>query len=273
MARSSCRNSKRRTGSPRRRPTKRDATIAMSGAKEGGRFINRKPCSMASPRATLSLSDNPRWPGGILNITAGSNRSVMTWAAGDRYLMLVFRPFDANFGGMRRCRNAGSRQVPRPQAKGDKSATSACVVIETDSNPGMQLSYWLDPARDYIPLRQHRIAQRRRSRTAGYFLQGRSDVRVGSNRLDGFDRRNGRSDLQPDNRHRHRFHDQSTDPSVRSSRSSIPRRESPRLADRPARGTPESRASGLGAGETEADRRGEGSEGKSTPETEAQTGL
>jgi thiol-disulfide isomerase/thioredoxin len=30
------------------------------------------------------------------------------------------------------------------------------VVIETEPHPGMQMSYWLDPARDYIPLRQHR---------------------------------------------------------------------------------------------------------------------
>jgi beta-lactamase regulating signal transducer with metallopeptidase domain len=103
----------------------------------------------------LSLSGNPRWPGGILNITAGSNQERNTWAAGDRYLMLVFRPFDANFGGIgvAEMRDPAKFRVRKQRGR---IGNAACVVIDTDSNPGMQLSYWLDPARDYIPLRQHR---------------------------------------------------------------------------------------------------------------------
>ncbi len=31
------------------------------------------------------------------------------------------------------------------------------MVIETDDGPRWQLSYWLDPARDYLPLREHRL--------------------------------------------------------------------------------------------------------------------
>jgi thiol-disulfide isomerase/thioredoxin len=102
----------------------------------------------------LSFTDNPAWRSEILNITAGSNQRD-GGMPGDRYLTLVFRPFDANFGGM----NVADLRDPakfRVRKQKGQIGNVACVVIETERHPGMQLSYWLDPARDYIPLRQHR---------------------------------------------------------------------------------------------------------------------
>jgi thiol-disulfide isomerase/thioredoxin len=102
----------------------------------------------------LWLSDDPSRPSGVVSITAGSNQRD-GGMPGDRYLMLVFRPFNANFGGM----NVADLRSPekfRVRRQKGQIGNVACVVIETERHPGMQVSYWLDPARDYIPLRQHR---------------------------------------------------------------------------------------------------------------------
>jgi thiol-disulfide isomerase/thioredoxin len=102
----------------------------------------------------LWLTDDPNNRGGILNITAGSNQQRNVWEAGDGYLRLVFRPLDPNFGGLSVAELRDPAKFRVRKQKG-KIAGVACVVIETEQQPGMQISYWLDPARDYIPLRWH----------------------------------------------------------------------------------------------------------------------
>jgi thiol-disulfide isomerase/thioredoxin len=74
---------------------------------------------------------------------------------GDQNLMLVFRPLDKNFGRIQasELRDPSKYHVV---AAGGKIGNVACMIIETEPNPGMQQSYWLDPARDYLPLREHR---------------------------------------------------------------------------------------------------------------------
>jgi hypothetical protein len=103
----------------------------------------------------VSFSDNPRWPGGVVNIRAGSRALRNGGLPGDRYLLLVFRPLDANFGGID---VAALRDPARFRVRKHKGQIGnvACVVIETEDGPGNQVSYWLDAARDYLPLRQHR---------------------------------------------------------------------------------------------------------------------
>ena len=93
----------------------------------------------------------------------------------------------------------------------------ACVVIETEQRPGMQVSFWLDPARDYIPLRQHRIddgedrarleISYRADPTCGWAPIGWTEARVGS----------GGPAYATIDGHNHRFHGQSADPRVRFS--------------------------------------------------------
>jgi thioredoxin 1 len=102
----------------------------------------------------LSFSDNPRWRSGIVNNTAGSDHREVRMG-GDWYLTLVFRPFVGNLGGM----NVADLRDPakfRVRKQRGQIGNVSCVVIESEPHPGMQMSYWLDPARDYIPLRQHR---------------------------------------------------------------------------------------------------------------------
>jgi hypothetical protein len=126
------------------------------GLKRGGWPIHHsKTVFDGVATRELSLNDNSERPGGILNITAGSNQQRNTWLPGDRCLMLVFRPLDENFGGISVAEMRDPARFRVHKQKG-RIGNVACVVIETEEHPGMQLSYWLDPARDYLPLRQHR---------------------------------------------------------------------------------------------------------------------
>jgi beta-lactamase regulating signal transducer with metallopeptidase domain len=127
--------------------------------REGWPILQSKRVFDGAVTRELWLSNNPARPGGILNITAGSNgpngRGELL-ETGDSYLSLIFRPFDPRFGGMSvaELRNPARFQVRKQKGK---IGNVACVVIETEERPGMQASFWLDPARDYIPLRLHRI--------------------------------------------------------------------------------------------------------------------
>jgi hypothetical protein len=142
-----------RTPSP---PPLAPAMNRLGFKREGWPIHHRKTVFDGVVTRELWLTDDPTRPGGILNITAGSNQQRNVWRAGERYLMLVFRPFDANFGGI----GVGEMQDPakfRVRKQKGKIGSVACVVIETEELPGMQSSYWLDPARGYLPLRQHRM--------------------------------------------------------------------------------------------------------------------
>ena len=140
-------------------PDRTPPALAKSGRagfkREGWPIHQRKTVFDGVDTRELWLTDNPNRPGGILNITAGSNQQRNVWEAGDGYLRLVFRPFDANFGGMSVAELRDPAKFRVRKQKG-RIGSVACVVIETEEHPGMQVSYWLDPARDYIPLRQHR---------------------------------------------------------------------------------------------------------------------
>jgi beta-lactamase regulating signal transducer with metallopeptidase domain/thiol-disulfide isomerase/thioredoxin len=125
--------------------------------REGWPILQSKRVFDGAVTRELWLSNNPARPGGILNITAGFNgRREDLRETGDSYLSLIFRPFDPRFGGMSvaELRNPARFQVRKQKGK---IGNVACVVIETEERPGMQASFWLDPARDYIPLRLHRI--------------------------------------------------------------------------------------------------------------------
>ena len=170
----------------------------------------------------LWLSDDPRWPGGMLEIAAGSKPLDRGFPID--HLTLVFRPFDARFKGI----NVAELRDPakfRVRKQKDHIGNVACVVIETEEGRGTQLSYWLDPARGYLPLREHRMRDGedrervafsyRADPTCGWALAGWTRAIVGA----------GGSLWAPRNGHHHRVHGQPTDPGVRFSNRSAPQRE------------------------------------------------
>jgi thiol-disulfide isomerase/thioredoxin len=170
-------------------PSPRPVQKGRAGLKREGWPIHQsKTVFDGAATRTLYSSDNPRWPGGVLDIAAGSGMQRDGGMPGDRYLMLVFRPFDANFGGM----NVADLRDPakfRVRKQKGQIGNVACVVIETELYPAMQLSYWLDPARDFIPLRQHRSLNGedrerldfsyRADPTCGWALAGWTESNVG----------------------------------------------------------------------------------------------
>jgi hypothetical protein len=103
---------------------------------------------------TLSVSDNPESPREMLHITSGFDESVHG-LPGVRCAMLALRSLHANIGQIRIAKLRDPAKF-RVRARKGQIGDVACVVIETEPHPGMQVSYWLDPARDYIPLREHR---------------------------------------------------------------------------------------------------------------------
>jgi beta-lactamase regulating signal transducer with metallopeptidase domain len=135
---------------------------------------------------TLSFSDNPRGPGGILEITAGAKQLERGFPID--HLILAFRPFDARFKGI----NVAELRDPakfRVRKEKGHIANVACVVIETEPRRGTLLSYWLDPARDYLPLREHHMRDGedherldfsyRADPTCGWALAGWTQANVG----------------------------------------------------------------------------------------------
>jgi beta-lactamase regulating signal transducer with metallopeptidase domain len=103
---------------------------------------------------SLNFSDDPQRPGGLLDITSGS-RGLDRGFPID-HLILVYRPFDASF---KDSNVAELRDPARFRVRKQKGhiGNVACVVIETEPSDRTLLSYWLDPARDYLPLREHRM--------------------------------------------------------------------------------------------------------------------
>jgi beta-lactamase regulating signal transducer with metallopeptidase domain len=91
--------------------------------------------------------------GALVTITSGFKNNDGGFP-GDRELMLVFRPLDAQFARI----NPTELRDPskfRVVAGGRKIGNVACAVIESEPYPGLHRSHWLDPARDYLPLREH----------------------------------------------------------------------------------------------------------------------
>ena len=133
-------------------PAQRKRDAFNAGGKGPGWPVHQsKTVFDGVERRDLSFTNDPTTPGGILSISAGSNRLN----SGDgRNLMFVFRPFDPRFEGMQ---VAELRDPAKFRVRKQKGyiGNVACVVIEMEPGLGRQLSYWLDPARDYIPLREH----------------------------------------------------------------------------------------------------------------------
>jgi thioredoxin 1 len=124
------------------------------GRRRGGPLHQSKTVFDGAATRSLWFSDNPQWPGGILDITAGSRGADSGFSID--HLILVFRPFDARF---KDTKVAELRDPARFRVRKQKGhiGNVACVVIETEPGRGTLLSYWLDPARDYLPLREHRM--------------------------------------------------------------------------------------------------------------------
>jgi beta-lactamase regulating signal transducer with metallopeptidase domain/thiol-disulfide isomerase/thioredoxin len=125
-----------------------------AGLREGWPIHQSKTVFDGVTTHHLSFSNNPQRPSGVLDIQGCYNDSYFGMP-GDRYLRLIFRPFDAHEEGILAAdlRDPAKFRVRRQRGQ---IGNIACVVIDTDRNAGMYFSYWLDPARDYIPLRQHR---------------------------------------------------------------------------------------------------------------------
>ena len=68
---------------------------------------------------------------------------------GDRALLDALRPLVPQLGGIDLSK---FRVVPGRGQMGE----ARCVIIQTEENGGREKSYWLDPARDYLLLREHR---------------------------------------------------------------------------------------------------------------------
>jgi beta-lactamase regulating signal transducer with metallopeptidase domain len=68
---------------------------------------------------------------------------------GDRALLDALRPLVPQLGGI-------DLSKFRVAPGGGQIGEAHCVIIQTEENGGRQKSYWLDPARDYLLLREHR---------------------------------------------------------------------------------------------------------------------
>lgn len=89
----------------------------------------------------MSISDDP-----------GDRESL---SRGDWSVMLVYRPLHPKFG----CVDPADLRDPTKfhVVSGTKKIGDvACVVIENEPHEGAHEYYWLDPARDYLPLRESR---------------------------------------------------------------------------------------------------------------------
>jgi thiol-disulfide isomerase/thioredoxin len=137
-------------GSPPRAPEKK----GRAGLREGWPIHQSKTVFDGVTTRNLSFSSNPQRANGVLDIDAGY-KDFWFGMAGDRYLMLIFRPFDAHEEGIPIAELREPAKFRVRKQKG-KIGNVACVVIETERHPGMEMAYWLDPDRDYLPLREHR---------------------------------------------------------------------------------------------------------------------
>jgi thiol-disulfide isomerase/thioredoxin len=112
-----------------------DSKCVFDGATSRRIFFSQDP---AQSREVATLSTGYHDPSG-----------------GNPSLMLAYRALHPIFGSIK----ATDLRDPskfRVLAQRGKIGDVACVVIETKLNPGMLWSLWLDPARDYLPLREHR---------------------------------------------------------------------------------------------------------------------
>jgi thiol-disulfide isomerase/thioredoxin len=101
----------------------------------------------------LSFSERPDDHGFVSISNDSSDRDL--GSPGDRELLLVYRPLHPKFG---RLDEAELRDPAKFHivAGTKKIGDVACVVLENERHPGMHDYYWLDPARDYLPLRESR---------------------------------------------------------------------------------------------------------------------
>jgi len=92
-----------------------------------------------------SISNGDAEP--LVTLSAGHDDTAGQFP-GDKYLLYTFRPMDRE---LRSIDLSKFKVAPGGGTIGD----TPCVVIETDVVRGDQQSFWLDPARDYLVLREH----------------------------------------------------------------------------------------------------------------------
>ncbi len=137
-------------------PTARPAASSRSKffGKEGWSVYRSKTGFDGVTKRDLSFCERPGDLGNM-TLSSGLHARGSGQPQGNWTLSLVFRPLDPIFGRF----NPSDLRDPSKYhvlARGGKIGDVACVIMETEPNPGMQQSYWLDPARDYLPLREHR---------------------------------------------------------------------------------------------------------------------
>jgi thiol-disulfide isomerase/thioredoxin len=145
------------------------STPRPDGRQRGWPIRRSKTVFDGAVTRAISFTDSPQWRGGVLNINAGSTERGGAMP-GDCFVILAFRPFDTNLGGMNVADVRDPAKFHIRKQRGQIGNVS-CVVIETEPDPGMLMSYWLDPARGYLPLREQRT-------TAGED-RGRVDISYG----------------------------------------------------------------------------------------------
>jgi beta-lactamase regulating signal transducer with metallopeptidase domain len=93
--------------------------------------------------------DQPPGPRVLVSIFNGLGRNGEL-LPGERQLMLIFHPFDRRF---RTSIDLAKFKVAKERQTIDGTS---CVVIEMEDEHKIHHTYWLDPAREYLVLRQHR---------------------------------------------------------------------------------------------------------------------
>jgi hypothetical protein len=136
-------------------PASLPASRAKDGAarKVGWEVYELKEVRDGVTRRSLSFSERSGDPGSLSIGNDSSTRESLS--QGDRCVMLVYRPLHPKFG----CVDAANLRDPAKfhvVAGTRKIGDVACVVLENEPYPGAHEYYWLDPARDYLPLRESR---------------------------------------------------------------------------------------------------------------------
>jgi hypothetical protein len=136
-------------------PASQPATRAKDGTarKMGWEVYESKEVRDGAAWSRLSFSERSGDPGSLSIANDSDRREGMM--AGERCVMLVYRPLHPKFGRV----DAADLRDPAKfhiVAGTRKIGDVACVVLENEPSPGMHEYYWLDPARDYLPLRESR---------------------------------------------------------------------------------------------------------------------
>jgi len=130
---------------------KRTKSRLRLGGMESGTVHQSKTAFDGLTRRGLSLSDSPRNP---CYVTIDSTPPRTNKEAREWEVLFVFRPIHPRLGRIDATQLGDPSQF-RVLAERAKIGDAACVVIQHELREGWTESYWLDPARDYLPLRQH----------------------------------------------------------------------------------------------------------------------